>query len=71
VTLKLDGKEVTETPKPIDDSAGVLRLRVSGGRHVLEASKPVGLSVIGYGAYTSYAYPGGLNLKLIAKTVVN
>jgi hypothetical protein len=34
--------------------------------HVLEASAPVGLQVMGYGLYTSYQYPGGLDLKQIA-----
>ena len=38
----------------------------NGGAHLLEASEPVGLQVIGYGRFTSYQYPGGLNLNLIA-----
>ncbi len=29
---------------------------------MLTASAPVGIQVLGYGAYTSYQYPGGLNL---------
>jgi hypothetical protein len=33
---------------------------------VLVSDKPVGLQVMGYGSYTSYQYPGGLNLGLIA-----
>lgn len=37
-----------------------------GGAHELTATKPVGLQVMGYGSYTSYQYPGGLNLKSIA-----
>jgi len=36
------------------------------GAHVLTASAPVGLQVLGYGSYTSYQYPGGLNLKQIS-----
>jgi hypothetical protein len=36
------------------------------GAHVLEASAPVGIQVEGYGAYTSYYYPGGLDLNAIA-----
>jgi hypothetical protein len=36
------------------------------GAHVLTASQPVGIQVVGYGAYTSYRYPGGLNLGQIA-----
>jgi hypothetical protein len=32
------------------------------GTHKLTASAPVGITVYGYGQYTSYWYPGGLNL---------
>jgi hypothetical protein len=32
------------------------------GNHVVTASKPVGISVYGYGQSTSYWYPGGSNL---------
>jgi len=28
-----------------------------------EADKPIGISVYGYGQYTSYWYPGGLDLE--------
>jgi hypothetical protein len=33
--------------------------------HRIEASEPVGIMVHGYGNYSSYAYPGGLDLKSI------
>ncbi|HVH46297.1 MAG TPA: IgGFc-binding protein [Labilithrix sp.] len=36
------------------------------GVHTLTASKPVGVQVIGFGDNTSFQYPGGLNLTLIA-----
>jgi hypothetical protein len=36
------------------------------GAHVLLAAAPIGLQVLGYGSFTSYQYPGGLNLKVIA-----
>ncbi|MEM9694463.1 MAG: hypothetical protein AAGA56_18060 [Myxococcota bacterium] len=38
----------------------------TGGQHVLESLQPFGLQVTGYGSYTSYYYPGGLNLQLIS-----
>jgi hypothetical protein len=38
----------------------------SNGAHTLEASTEVGIQVLGYGSYTSYQYPGGLNLKRIS-----
>jgi hypothetical protein len=57
---------------PIGDGYGALRVPLAGvnqggnGAHVILASKPVGLQVLGYGSYTSYQYPGGLNLNAIA-----
>jgi hypothetical protein len=56
----------------IGDGYGVLRVPLEGfnpaggGSHVLLASAPIGLQVLGYGSFTSYQYPGGLNLKHIA-----
>jgi IgGFc binding protein len=57
-------------PSPIGSSGfGVARVKLgagAAGAHVLVADKPVGIQVMGYGAYTSYQYPGGLNLEIIA-----
>jgi hypothetical protein len=44
---------------------GVARVKLPGGgdgNHRLESSTPAGVTVYGYGQYTSYWYPGGLNL---------
>lgn len=68
-TLSLDGAPVTTPATPIGGGYGVTRIRLGPGvegAHVLTASEPVGLQVLGYGRYTSYQYPGGLNLKAIA-----
>lgn len=68
-TLELDGAPVTIAPTPLGGDYGVTRLPLGKGNHgahVLTASAPVGLQVLGYGAYTSYQYPGGLNLGKIA-----
>lgn len=68
-TLTLDGAPVIATPQTIGSGYGVARLPLGAGKdgaHVLVASKPVGLQVLGYGRYTSYQYPGGMNLKAIA-----
>jgi hypothetical protein len=35
------------------------------GAHALRASDRVGIQVVGYGAATSYMYPGGLDLANI------
>ncbi|MCC6522150.1 MAG: IgGFc-binding protein [Polyangiaceae bacterium] len=36
------------------------------GAHVLQSNSAIGLQVTGYGSYTSYYYPGGLDLRAIA-----
>jgi hypothetical protein len=69
-TLSIDGANVMGTPATISGSGfAVLRVKLGSGQngaHVLVASSPVGLEITGYGAYTSYTYPGGLDLKYIA-----
>ncbi|HTQ07455.1 MAG TPA: IgGFc-binding protein [Polyangiaceae bacterium] len=37
------------------------------GQHELGATAPVGIQVTGYGRFTSYQYPGGLNLNLVSE----
>jgi hypothetical protein len=69
--INLDGQLVSVMPTPIGSSGyGVARIKLSRssnhGAHVLAANQPVGLQVLGYGKYTSYQYPGGLNLGKIA-----
>jgi hypothetical protein len=68
--LWLDGTMIVPAyPETIADGYEVARIGltpVNGGAHTLEATHPVGLQVLGYGEYTSYQYPGGLNLALIA-----
>lgn len=66
--LTLDGQPVTAAGTPIGDYV-IERVQLSngtGGVHVLEGSLPFGIQVTGYGSYTSYYYPGGLNLGEIA-----
>jgi hypothetical protein len=68
--LMLDGLRVTSNPEAIGTTGyGVYRLLLGAGQagaHTLSASVPVGLQVVGYGSYTSYMYPGGLDLSQIA-----
>ena len=66
--LILDGAAVNVAPETVG-AYGIARVQLSavnGGAHVLEATQAVGIQVIGYGNYTSYQYPGGLNLDVIA-----
>lgn len=67
--LTLDGAPVALAPTPIGASGfGVsyLKLPPSGPKHQLVAAEPIGVEIIGYGSYTSYAYPAGLDLERIA-----
>jgi hypothetical protein len=67
--LTLDGQEIFVKFEPIGPLYGVSRVLLhvgNNGAHSLSASAPVGIQVIGYGAYTSYQYPGGLDLDAIA-----
>lgn len=41
------------------------RVEIPGGTHHITASQPFGIVVYGYGSYTSYMYPGGLNFEEI------
>jgi hypothetical protein len=67
---QVDGVAVPASAySPVANGLGVFRVKLGpgkGGGHTLEAARPVGLQVVGYGANTSYQYPGGLNLKLIS-----
>ena len=68
--VTLDGAPLGVTPTPIGSSGyGVARVKLGKGQagaHVLESDKGVGLQIMGFGSYTSYQYPGGLNLIAIA-----
>jgi hypothetical protein len=68
-TITLDGRAVTGFPSEIDNAWSVTRVELltgGGGAHVLTATKPVGVQVVGYGSYTSYQYPAGLDLTEIS-----
>lgn len=68
--LTLDGFMPTTKGHRIENTEySVMRVRLSSktnGVHDLVSTKPVGIQVIGYGSYTSYQFPGGLDLKAIA-----
>jgi hypothetical protein len=69
-TLMLDGAPVTAAPTRVGGTGyGVFRIHLTSGNsgaHTLTSDQPVGLQVLGYGLYTSYQYPGGLDLLTIA-----
>ena len=68
-TLMLDGAAVTQAPTAVGAGYGSLHLPLAAGMsgaHTLTGTAPFGIQVLGYGAQTSYQYPGGLDLKVIA-----
>jgi hypothetical protein len=67
--VTLDGENLGVPFTPISAGFGVARVKLGAGNsgaHLLSARAPVGIEVMGYGIATSYYYPGGLNLGLIA-----
>lgn len=69
--IEIDGAPVTAPWTPIGSGPyGIYRIDLTktgtDGSHTLTAKKPIGVQVIGYGDNTSFQYPAGLNLDLIA-----
>lgn len=67
--VMIDGQPIAAATTPISSDFGIARVKLGPGvqgAHVLTATAPVGIQVFGYGSYTSYHYPGGLDLKAIA-----
>jgi hypothetical protein len=44
---------------------GVARISIEGTHHTIDCDQTVGIVVYGVANYTSYSYPGGLNLEAI------
>ncbi|MFI5298365.1 MAG: IgGFc-binding protein [Polyangiales bacterium] len=73
-TVTLDGKTVGGTPVAISSGYALARVpltHIGTGAHTLTATQPVGIQVLGYGSYTSYQFPGGLNLGVIAPVPIH
>jgi hypothetical protein len=69
ISVIVDGQAAPPAIAVGSSSFGVSRVRLgpgANGAHLLIADQPVGIQVLGYGNFTSYQYPGGLNLELIA-----
>lgn len=69
--LSLDGEKVTTTRTYVGDGCyAYVRLPLAkSGAHELVSTLPVGAQLVGYGAYTSYQVPAGVNLLSIAPGV--
>lgn len=64
-TVRLDGNVVEGFSSVGGSGFSVARVEVTGGAHTIESTAPAGIVVYGFGSYTSYMYPGGLNLEVI------
>ena len=63
--VQLDGKAVTGFQAVPDSQYQVAKVKIAGGNHTIEGTTAFGIAVYGVGSYTSYMYPGGLDLKLL------
>jgi IgGFc binding protein len=59
----LDGVAVAGDTAQINGEYSRTKLLISGGIHHIESSDPFAITVYGVGRFTSYMYPGGLDLK--------
>ena len=66
--ITLDGAPVTGFANIGTTNLALARVQLGGGQsgnHSMEGDQPFGIQVYGYGQYTSYWYPGGLDLSTI------
>lgn len=71
-TVSVDGATISSSQFQAIGSTGYSLIRMplsndNGGNHTISGSKPVGVSVYGYGQVTSYWYPGGLDLEDLSR----
>jgi hypothetical protein len=59
----LDGITIAGDTVEITDEYARTNLQIAGGVHDITSTEPFGIEVYGVGSYTSYMYPGGLDLK--------
>ncbi len=65
VPVMLDGSAVTGFASVGSTGFSASSASIAGGVHTITSSAPFGIVVYGFGTYTSYMYPGGLDLNLI------
>ena len=67
--ISLDGAVVTGDTVQITDEYARTNLEIAGGIHAIAGETPFAITVYGVGSYTSYMYPGGLDLKEVPVVV--
>lgn len=73
-SVRLDGELIPDASFDGIGNTGfrVARYQLPAEREVfrMQGSEPFGIFVYGYGAFTSYLYPGGLDLRKIAQPII-
>lgn len=64
-SITLDGTAVTGFQPVGATGFSVARVPIPSGQHTITGSAGFGIVVYGFGSYTSYMYPGGLDLEII------
>jgi hypothetical protein len=64
-TVLLDGMPVLGFIPVGGTGMATARVELGRGQHDVRSDKPFGVVAYGFGAYTSYMYPAGLDLKRI------
>ncbi|NOY91734.1 MAG: hypothetical protein GXP55_11110 [Deltaproteobacteria bacterium] len=64
-TVTLDGSPITGFQAVGGTGMQTARVPVSGGSHTINSGDGFGIVVYGIGSFTSYMYPGGLDLNVI------
>lgn len=67
-TVMLDGQPIPDASfsQPIGSTGyGVARVYIDGTHHTITSTEPFGIVVYGFATFTSYSYPGGLDLNHI------
>lgn len=64
-SVLLDGAPISGFTGVGSTGYDVANVSITGGVHSMSSSMPFGVVVYGFGSYTSYMYPGGLDLQQI------
>ena len=64
-TVLIDGMRVGGWRAIQGSEYQTARIRIDGGAHSMSSDEPFGVSVYGFGSFTSYMYPAGLDLRVI------
>ncbi|MCA9182502.1 MAG: IgGFc-binding protein, partial [Planctomycetales bacterium] len=63
VQIFLDERPIRDFQEVAGTNLGVAQVQVSSGTHRVDGTAPFGISVYGFGTYTSYLVPGGLDFR--------